>query len=125
MPVEYLLMSFIARRVGSILSLRDLRILIVVLAGVAFFGIVDGSGWRSPSTSTIAYRPAFLFGVALLFGWRGMVWSQIVIFAVFAAFMGWRPAIFLTPLFTASHALGLLAARQLARGWAWLSGQRA
>jgi len=124
MPVEYLLMSFIARRVGSILSLHDLRILIVVLAGVAFFGIVDGSGWRSPSTPTIAYRPAFLFGVALVFGWRGLVWGQIVILAVFAAFTGWRAAAFLTPLFIASHALGLVAARRLARGGAWLSRER-
>src|SRR5689334_15973480 len=118
-------MTLLPAYVGRVLRVQDLRILVVVLVGVAVFGIIDGSGWRSPSTSTIAYRPAFLFGVALLFGWRGMVWSQIVIFAVFAAFMGWRPAIFLTPLFTASHALGLLAARQLARGWAWLSGQRA
>ncbi|HEY1898031.1 MAG TPA: PAS domain S-box protein, partial [Terracidiphilus sp.] len=118
-------MSLIAGRFGRLLGLRDLRILIVVLVGVAVFGIVDGSGWRSPSTSTIAYRPAFLFGVALVFGWRGMVWSQIVIFAVFGAFTGWRAAIFLTPLFTASHALGLFAARRLARGWAWLSGERA
>jgi hypothetical protein len=63
--------------------------------------------------------------MALVFGWRGLVWSQIVVFAVFTAFTGWRAAIFLTPLFTASHALGLLAARRLARGWAWLSRERA
>src|SRR5215471_14749992 len=118
-------MSLIAGRFGRFLRLRDFRILIVVLVGVAVFGIVDGSGWRSPSTSTIAYRPAFLFGVALVFGWRGMVWSQIVIFAVFGEFTGWRAAIFLTPPFTASHALGLFAARRLARGWALLSRERA
>ena len=53
-----------------------------------------------------------------------MVWSQIVIFAVFGAFTGWRAAIFLTPLFTASHALGLFSARRLAREWAWLSRER-
>src|SRR5215472_932249 len=118
-------MNLIVGGPGSVLRLRDLRILIVVLVGVAVFGIVDGSGWMGPDTPTVAYRPAFLFGLALVFGWRGLVWSQIVIFAVFDAFIGWRAAIFLTPLFTASHALGLFAARRLAGGRAWLSRERA
>jgi PAS domain S-box-containing protein len=65
-----------------------------------------------------------LFGVALVFGWRGMVWSQVLIFAVFGVFVGWRAAIFVTPMFTVSHALGLFAARRLARGRAWLSSER-
>src|SRR5947207_553573 len=108
-------MSLMVGRLRRVLRLWDLRILIVALVGVAVFGIVDGSGWRSPGTSTIAYRPAFLFGMALVFGWRGIVWSQIVIFAIFVAFTGWRAAIFLTPLFTASHALGLFAVRWLAK----------
>jgi hypothetical protein len=95
------------------------------IAGSAVLGIIDGSGWRSPLTATIAYRPAFLFGVALVFGWRGLACGQIVILAVFGAFSGWRTAIVLTSLFTTSHALGLLAARRLSGGYKGLSRERA
>ncbi len=96
----------------------------VMVAGVAVFGIVDGSLWRGLLTPTLAYRPAILFGLMLVFGWRGFVWSQLLYFISFAAFLGWRGGVFLTPLFLTSDACALVVARRFARGEPWLSGER-
>jgi len=61
---------------------RNVRILAVTIAGAAVFGVVDGSMWRSLLTPTLAYRPAILFGLTLVFGWRGFACSQLVFFTV-------------------------------------------
>jgi PAS domain S-box-containing protein len=102
----------------------DLRILSLMVAGSAIFGFVDGSRWRTLLTPTLAYRPAILFGLTLVFGWRGFAWSQLVFLVSFTFFLGWRSAIFITPMYLLSHACALAAARKLARDEAWLSRQR-
>ena len=76
-----------------------MRILAVTIAGAAVFGVVDGSMWRSLLTPTLAYRPAILFGLTLVFGWRGFACSQLVFFTAFAAFLGWLGAVLITPLY--------------------------
>src|SRR5215475_6701441 len=107
----------------QILRSPDLRILAIMVAGVAVFGVVDGSLWTSLLSPTIAYRPAILFGLTLVFGWRGLVWSQLLILASFGAFLGWRGAV-VTPLYLVSHALGLVVAQRLDRNQPWLSRER-
>src|SRR5258707_5349785 len=91
-----------------------------MVAGIAVFGVVDGSLGRGLLTPTLAYRPAILFGLTLVFGWRGFVWSQLLFFMSFAAFLGWRGAVFVTPLFLISHACALVVAQRLARNEPWL-----
>jgi PAS domain S-box-containing protein len=95
-----------------------------MLAGIGVFGIVDGSCWRALLTPTLAYRPAVLFGLTLVFGWRGFVWSQLLFFASFGAFLGWKGAVLVTPLFLLSHACALIVSRQLARNEPWLLRER-
>ncbi len=104
----------------SILQSSDIRILALMVGGIAVFGVVDGSLWSSLLTPTLAYRPAILFGATLLFGWRGLVWSQLLFLASFSVFFGWRGAAFITPMYLVSHVIGLIAARRLARGEPWL-----
>jgi PAS domain S-box-containing protein len=110
--------------IERVLHSTDLRILSVMVAGIAVFGVVDGSLWRGLLTPTLAYRPAILFGLTLVFGWRGFVWSQLLFFISFAAFLGWRGAVFVTPLFLISHAGALFVARRLARNEPWLLGEK-
>src|SRR5215469_10480452 len=117
-------MARLLRRVERLFKLPDLRILGVMLAGVAVSGIVDGSLWRSLLTPTIAYRPAVLFGLMLVFGWRGFLWSQLLFLFTFVAFLGWRGAMLVAPLFVASNAAALLVARRLARKEPWLLRER-
>jgi PAS domain S-box-containing protein len=107
-----------------ILESPDLRILSVMVVGIAAFGVVDGSLWRGLLTPTIAYRPAILFGLTLVFGWRGFVWSQLLFLISFVAFLGWRGGVFVTPLFLISHACALVVARRLARSEPWLLRER-
>jgi hypothetical protein len=95
-----------------------------MVVGIAVFGVVDGSFWRGLLTPTPAYRPALLFALTLVFGWRGFVWSQLLFFVSFGAFLGRRGAVFVTPLFLLSHACGLVAARRLARNEPWLLRER-
>jgi PAS domain S-box-containing protein len=95
-----------------------------MVAGIAVFGIIDGSRWRILLTPTIAYRPAILFGLTLVFGWRGFVWSQLLFLMSFGVFLGWRGAAFITPLFLLSHSLGLVTAQRLAGNRPWLSQER-
>jgi PAS domain S-box-containing protein len=95
-----------------------------MVASVGVFGIVDGSLWRSLLTPTLAYRPAILFGLTLVFGWRGFAWSQLLFLTSFAIFLGWRGALFITPMYVLSHACALVAARRLARNETWLSRER-
>ena len=111
-------------RIGRILDSPDLRILSAMAIGIAVFGIVDGSLWRALLTPTLAYRPAFLFGLMLVFGWRGFFWSQLLLFISFFAFLGWRGGVFVTPLFLISNACALVVARRLARGQPWLLRER-
>jgi hypothetical protein len=42
----------------------------------------------------------------------------------FVAFLGWKGAVFVTPLWVLSNALALLVARRLARDQPWLSSER-
>src|SRR6516165_1404431 len=114
----------LSRHVQRVLKSSDLRILSVMLAGIGVFGIVDGSCWRALLTPTLAYRPAVLFGLTLVFGWRGFVWSQLLFFASFGAFLGWKGAVLVTPLFLLSHACALIVSRQLARNEPWLLRER-
>jgi PAS domain S-box-containing protein len=102
----------------------DLRILTVMVAGIAVFGVVDGSMWRTLLTPTLAYRPAILFGLTLVFGWRGFAWSQLLFLAAFTSFFGWRGAVFITPPYLLSHACALAVARRIARKEPWLLGER-
>ena len=95
-----------------------------MVGGVAVCGVLDGSLWKGLLTPTIGYRPAFLFGLTLVLGWRGFVWSQLIFLASFAAFLGWRGAVFVTPLYLLSHACALSVARWLARDQPWMSSER-
>ena len=108
----------------TILDSPDLRILAVSTAAIAVFGVVDGSSWKSLFSPTLAYRPAVLFGLTLLFGWRGFLWSQMLFLAAFASFLGWQGAIFITPVYLVSQACGLVAGRKLGGGEAWLSREK-
>jgi PAS domain S-box-containing protein len=107
-------------------SLRspDLRLLAVTIAGVAILGIVDGSRWKSLASPTLGYRPAILFGLALAFGWRGLVWSQLVLFTAFVFFFTFWTAVRIDVLFLLSQACGFVVARKLAGNEPWLSRER-
>jgi PAS domain S-box-containing protein len=109
---------------GPFLRAADLRILIAMIVGAAVFGIVDGSMWRGLSTPTIAYRPAILFALTLVFGWRGLVCSQIVFLIAFASYRGWQGAVLMTPLFLVSYACAFWTGRALGGKNSWLSGER-
>jgi len=63
----------VPRIVKRALKSTDLRLVAFLTAGVAAFGFIDGSLWKSLLTPTIAYRPGFLFGCTLAFGWRGLI----------------------------------------------------
>jgi hypothetical protein len=91
-----------------------------MVAGIAVFGVVDGSLWRALLTPTLAYRPAILFALTLVLGWRGFVWSQVLFFISFEAFLGWRGAVFITPLYLISFGCALVVGRRLARNQPWL-----
>jgi PAS domain S-box-containing protein len=117
-------MPRLSMRIERLLESPDLRILSVMAAGIAVFGVVDGSLWRELATPTLAYRPAVLFGLMLVFGWRGFAWSQFLFFTSFVAFLGWRGGVFITPLFLISDACALVVARRLARREPWLLRQR-
>jgi PAS domain S-box-containing protein len=107
-----------------VLQSPDLRILSVMVAGIAVFGVLDGSLWRGLLSPTLGYRPAILFGLMLIFGWRGFVWSQLLFFISFVAFLGWRGSIIVAPLFLISNACALVVARRLARSEPWLLRER-
>jgi len=95
-----------------------------MVVGIAVFGVVDGSFWKGLLSPTLAYRPAILFGLMLVFGWRGFVWSQLLFLVSLGAFLGWRGAIVITPLYAVSYACSLVVARRLARNEPWLFGER-
>jgi PAS domain S-box-containing protein len=114
----------VTRNVDRVVQSIDLRILAVMVFCAAVFGVVDGSLWRTLLTPTIAYRPAILFALTLVFGWRGFVWSQLVFLASFTFFLGWRGAVFITPMYLLSHAGALFVARKIARGQPWVSRER-
>ncbi len=117
-------MARVLRPIARVLHSPDLRILSVMVAGVAVFGVVDGSLWRGLVSPTLAYRPAILFALTLVLGWRGFVWSQLLFFIALLGFFGWRGAFFITPLFLVSHACALVVARRLARSEPWLLRER-
>ena len=81
-------MAWASRNLSRLLKSTDLRILAVMVACVGAFGVVDRSLWRSLLTPTLAYRAAILFGLTLVFGWRGFVWSQLLLLISFAVFLG-------------------------------------
>jgi PAS domain S-box-containing protein len=95
-----------------------------MVAGIALFGVVDGSLWKALLSPTLAYRPAILFGLTLLFGWRGLVWNLALFLAAFSVFLGWRGAAFMAPVFVLSQLFALMAARKLAGGEPWLSREK-
>ena len=64
----------------------DLRVVSVMVAGIAVFGVVDGSLWKGLLTPTLAYRPAILFGLMLVFGWRGFRLESIPVFYIVRGF---------------------------------------
>jgi PAS domain S-box-containing protein len=110
---------------GPLLRAADLRILLAMIVGVAIFGVVDGSFWKGLLPPTIAYRPAILFALALVFGWRGLVYSQLLFLTAFALFMGWHGALLLTPLFLVSQSCAFSLARAFRGKSSWLSGEKA
>src|SRR5215813_14175835 len=95
-----------------------------MVAWVAVCGVVDGSLWKTLLTPTIAYRPAILFALTLVFGWRGFAWSQLIFLISFGVFLGWRGAVFITPMYLVSHACALVVSRKIARGDPGLSRER-
>jgi PAS domain S-box-containing protein len=107
-----------------LLKSPDLRVIAFLVAGVAACGIVDGSRWKSLLTPTIAYRPGFLFGCALVFGWRGLIWSQLILLAAFTWFLPLRAAIPIDLLYMLSQTSAFVAARRLAGSEPWLSRER-
>jgi PAS domain S-box-containing protein len=113
-------MAWLWMRIQRVLQSPDLRILGVMAAGIAVFGVVDGTLWRALLTPTLAYRPAILFALTLVFGWRGFVWSQLLFLVSFVAFLGWRGAVFVTPLFLISQACAFVVARRMAGREPWL-----
>jgi two-component system, cell cycle sensor histidine kinase and response regulator CckA len=108
----------------NVVRSRHLRILAVTVVALAAFGIVDGTLWRTIPSPTLGYRTAILFGCALTFGWRGLMWSQILLLASFLSYFGWRGAVFVEPPYLLSHALAFVVARGLARKESWLSRER-
>ncbi len=80
--------------------------------------------WRGLLTPTIAFRPAILFALTLVFGWRGFVCSGIVFLTAFAVFLGWQGALLITPLYLVSHACAFWTARTFGGKGSWLSGER-
>jgi PAS domain S-box-containing protein len=80
--------------------------------------------WRTLLSPTLAYRQAVLFGLTLVFGWRGFIWSQLLLLISFGAFLGLSGAVSVTPIYMLSHALGLISARGLAGNQAWLTRER-
>jgi len=114
----------LAARFNRVLRSPDLRVLTVMLAGVAAFGIVDGSFWKTLLTPTLAYRPAFLFGLALVLGWRALFWGQVVFFAAFASFYQPRSAIVIALLYLISNVAAFVVARRLAGNEPWLSREK-
>ena len=85
-------------------AFSDLRLLAILTAGMAVFGVVDGTLWRSLPSATLGYRPAFVFGLTLVFGWRGLVLSQLLFGASIAYLIGWRGAVYAEPLYLVSRA---------------------
>ncbi len=110
--------------IKRVLQSPDLRILSTMVAAAAVFGVVDGSLWRGLVTPTLAYRPAILFGLTLVFGWRGFAWSQLLFFISFLTFYSWRGAVFAAPLFLISQGCALVLARGLAGSEPWLLGEK-
>jgi PAS domain S-box-containing protein len=108
----------------GVLRSSDIRILAAMLAGIALAGAIDGSYWRSLLSPTLAYRPAILFGLTLLFGWRALVWSHVLFLGAFAAFFGWQAALAITAIYLLSHTIALFTAQRLAGGEPWLSRQK-
>src|SRR5689334_19802522 len=95
-----------------------------MLAAITIFGVVDGSYWKALLTPTLAYRPAILFALSLVFGWRGFICAQLLSLTAFSVFLGWRGAVFLTPLYLLSQGLGMVVARRFAGDQPWLSSER-
>ena len=73
-------------RIERVLQSPDLRIVSVMVAGIAVFGVVDGSLWRGLLTPTLAYRPAILFALTLVFGWQGLRLEPIPISYIIRSF---------------------------------------
>jgi len=80
--------------------------------------------WRGLLTPTIAYKPAILFALTLVFGWRGFVCCQIISVAAFASFLGWQGAALMTPLYLVSQVCAYWVARAFKDKGPWLSGER-
>jgi PAS domain S-box-containing protein len=95
-----------------------------MVAGAALGGVLDGTWWATLLAPTLAFRPAILFALTLVFGWRGFFWSQLLFLLSFAAFFGWRGALILTPEFCISQALALFCAQRIAGSKHWLSRER-
>ena len=116
-------MARLSIRVERVLQSPDLRILSVMLVGLGICGVADGTLWRALLTPTLAYRPAILFALTLVFGWRGFVWSQLLFLVSFVTFLGWRSGLLVTPLFLISQGCALVVARRLAKREPWLLGE--
>jgi PAS domain S-box-containing protein len=95
-----------------------------MLAGLVIFGIADGSFWKTLLSPTIGYRPAVLFGLTLIFGWRGFLWSQLLLLSSFASFVAWPSAIFVAVLYLISQGCALAVARKFAGAEPWLWKER-
>jgi PAS domain S-box-containing protein len=99
------------------------RLLTIAAAGSLIFGVIDGSLERIPSP-TIGYRLGFIFSLALLFGWRGLVWGHVPALVTFAGYFGWRAFVFVEPLYLISHAFALLLAQRFNGKKPWFSSER-
>jgi PAS domain S-box-containing protein len=102
----------------------DLRLFVVAVVSKWVLAFVDGSNLQTVISPTIGYRWAPVYWLTLAFGWRGLAWSQVTIFGTFVYFFGWRGAVIAEPMYLFSAIAGLLVARKIARGEAWLSRER-
>ena len=112
------------RHPKHVLQSADLRILALMVAGAGIFGVVDGSLWKTLLAPTLAYRPAILFGLTLVFGWRGFLWSQLVFSVAFVSFLGWHSSLVIEPMYLLSNAAALFVAQKMAGSEPLLSREK-
>jgi len=97
---------------------------VLIVIGIGILGIVDASSWKSLLSPTLAYRPAVLFGILMIFGWRALAWNVFLFAVSFVVFFGWRGAVLVAPTFVLGQVGALVLARRISKGEPWLSRER-
>jgi hypothetical protein len=78
---------------------------------------------RTMLSPTISYRWAIVGWLILVFGWRGLAWSQVLAFSLFLYFFGWRGGL-VELAYMLSAGAAFLSARKIAQSEPWLSRER-